>query len=72
MTYFRRLVEIFRKILILFIVKPRYSEWKLVSPAIHYIEVLLYKKKYYESEIGIELLKIIRTKLISTIINNSY
>ncbi len=49
MTYFRRLVEIFRKILILFIVKPRYSEWKLVSPAIHYIEALLYQ--FFESKI---------------------
>jgi hypothetical protein len=43
MAYFQGLVEIFKKILILFIVKPRYSECKLVSPAIDYIEVLLYK-----------------------------
>jgi hypothetical protein len=31
MTYFQQLVKIFRKIFVLFVVKPGYSEWKLVS-----------------------------------------
>ncbi len=41
MAYSQRLVKIFGKIMILIIVKPRYSEWKLMLPAIHYIEVVL-------------------------------